>query len=360
MMPKGSRPKILGGTFGLERSTRSPRASLLPFSGPKMRDFLSVRCALAALCAIQRPPSVWLPSFFCGSLREPFVQAGVPIRYYGIDGDLHLSATGWISEIRAGDMVLVIHYFGFPNTSFPAESVSTKGALIVEDASQALFLRRQFRESACILYSPRKFLGVPDSGIMVSETEIGAELAPMQEPPPAWWNSALAMTMQRRDFDLSGRPTDWYRLFQLVESTFPLGPYRASDLSLSLISAADYDSIRTIRRANYERLLETAGEYALFPDLEPDVAPLGFPVRVNPEIRDRVLKQLHAARIYAPVHWPIEGIVPHSFRSSHDLALSSLTLLCDQRCTLRDMDRQASVFLDAVAVHSSRISRREP
>ncbi|MBZ5610774.1 MAG: hypothetical protein LAP38_21125 [Acidobacteriia bacterium] len=340
--------RILGGAFGLELPADFGGAAA-PFFGPEAQYFLSARCALLALCAAHRPGTAWLPSYLCGSIREPFVRSRVPIRYYGLDESLRVSGTDWTQEIRAGDLVLVIHYFGFPNATFPFDGVLSRGALLVEDASQALFLPRQFRESVSILYSPRKFLGVPDGGVMLSDG--GSRLAPdsLDEPPRSWWRSAVAMALKRREFDLTGRPNDWHKLFQRVEATFPVGPYRASDLSRMLISSADFDEIRKRRRANYARLLELLGQYALFPELAGDVVPLGFPVRVEPGIRNQVLWKLHHRRIYAPLHWPINGVVPESFHPSHGLASSCLTLICDQRCSLDDMDRQAGVFLAAAA-----------
>jgi len=311
--------------------------------------FLSVRCALKALCDARRPRSAWIPSHLCDALLAPFVQSGVEVCYYEVDDYLRVTETSWVEDVQAGDLVLVIHYFGFPNAGFPADKVKKRAAMLIEDASQALFLRQQFSESTCILYSPRKFLGVPDSGVMVSDAETGTESAPLQDPPAAWWRSAVALALKRRDFDLTGGPNEWHALFRQVEAAFPVGIYRASDLSKMLLSiGVDYDTIRTRRRANYSRLLHTVGGYAVFPELGQDAVPSGFPVRVNAGARDRVLHHLHAQRIYAPVHWPIDGRVPASFQRSHELALSSITLVCDQRCTLDDMDRQAGEFRAAL------------
>jgi hypothetical protein len=338
-----AREKILGGAFPLELPGEgcSPAP---PLFGSDAQYFLSVRCALLALCRRHGPGAAWLPSYLCGALCEPFASSRIPIRYYGVDENLSVADANWIDEIREGDLVLVIHYFGFPNLSFPADRVRARGGLVVEDASQALFLSKQFPESRCILYSPRKFLGVPDGGVLLG----GGTVESLDEPPLAWWRDAVAMTLKRREFDLTGRSNNWHAMFRRVEAAFPLGLYRASDLARVLIESADFDAIRTRRRANYARLAERIGRHALFPELGPDAVPLGFPVRVEPGIRDRVLRTLHGSGIYAPVHWAIRGIVPDSFQPSHTLASSCLTLICDQRCSTSDMDWQAEVFSNAL------------
>jgi len=331
------RAPILGGAFGLETPV-SP--SPPPFSAAHAQYFLNVRCALLALVHVLRPRSAWLPSYLCPALLEPFQSSGVEVRYYGVDEHLRVSGRGWLNDVRPGDFVIVIHYFGVPHSSFPAGAAKRSGAYIIEDSSQALFLPQQFEESLCVLYSPRKFLGVPDGGAMASKGETGTESLALEPPPAGWWNSALAMMLQRRDFDLSARPSDWYSLFQQVESDFPLGLYRSSDLSRAILTCGvDYAAIRTRRRANYQALLDMLGEHALFPEMPEQVVPLGFPVRIEAAVRDRVLRLLHAKRVYAPVHWKIDGVAP---------SLSLLTLVCDQRYSPDDMTLQAREFKKAL------------
>lgn len=312
--------------------------------------FLSVRCALRALVHALRPRSAWLPSYLCPALLEPFRSSGVEVRFYGVDEHLRVASCGWLKEVRRGDFVIVVHYFGVPHSSFPAEAAKRRGGYVIEDSSQALFLPQQFEESMCVLYSPRKFLGVPDGGVLASKGEIGTESLALEPPPSEWWTAALAMVLQRRDFDLTGRPSGWYSRFQHVESSFPLGLYRSSGLSRALLNCGvDYEAIRTRRRANYEALLGMLGEHALFPENPEQAVPLGFPVRIEAVVRDRVLGGLHAERVYAPVHWRIDGAVPSSFHHSHTLALSSLTLVCDQRYSPEDMAWEAHEFKKALS-----------
>lgn len=248
--------------------------------------------------------------------------------------------------LQVDDLVVVIHYFGFANRDFPAAEVSSKGALLVEDASQALFLPQQFSQSACVVYSPRKFLAVPESGIMVSKGNTGTETVALAAPPYAWWKSAIAMMQKRHDFDLTGGNNEWFSLFQQIESQFPLGSYNASDLSKMLLTCGvDYESIRVRRRENYLRLLGNLEKYALFPQIAQDTVPVGFPVLVDPSRRDYILRCLYEKRIYPPVHWRIHGVVPSEFQTSHTTSNSIMTLICDQRYTSDDMDRQASEFI---------------
>ena len=336
-----------GGCFGLETALRS---SPPPFSAVNAQYFLNVRCALSSLIHVLRPRSAWLPSYLCPTLLEPFLSSGVKIRYYGVDENLRLADYRWLNDVRGGDFVIAIHYFGVPLSDFPAAEATRREAYIIEDSSQALFLPQQFEESLCVLYSPRKFVGVPDGCVLTSIRETGTESLELEAPPSEWWNAALAMTVQRREFDLTAHASDWYARFQYVESNFPLGLYRASDLSRALLTCGiDYEAIRKRRRVNYQVLLDLLGDYALFPEIPEQVVPLGFPVRIDSRIRDRVLERLYSSRVYAPVHWKIEDTVPELFEQSHKLAHSSLTLICDQRYSPDEMILEADEFVKALS-----------
>ncbi len=340
--------KIIGGAFGFECPVLSNDAGRLPFAEERdqIQYFLNARCALTVFCDVRRPRVAWLPSYLCESLLHPFVRCRVPVRYYPVDLDLKVRDTEWVKELQPGDWVIAVHYFGFANSDFPAAQIVGSGALLLEDASQALFLPRQFDESTCIVYSPRKFLAVPELGVMVSRKEIGTEAVALAAPPDNWWKLAIATMQKRREFDLIGGNNEWFSLFQQVESQFPLGPYAASDLSKMLLTCGvDYGNIRTRRRENYFRLLEKLEKYALFPQIGPQTVPLGFPVLVDPGRRNRILQCLYEKGIYPPVHWRINGVVPSEFSASHAISNSMMTLICDQRYTVEDMDKQASEFL---------------
>jgi dTDP-4-amino-4,6-dideoxygalactose transaminase len=119
-----------------------------------------------------------------------------------------------------------------------------------------------------------------------------------------------------------------------------------SQLSLAIINySVDYSTIAKRRRDNYRALSERLGEYAIFRGIEPDVVPLGFPVRLAN--RDEVRQALFDHQIYPPVHWLIEGVTPPEYKDSHRLACQIMTLPCDQRYGPEDMETIAELFLQS-------------
>jgi hypothetical protein len=341
--------EIIGGLFGLEPATMARGFGPPPFAGSCLSYFLNARCAVYGVCQSVQPRTVWLPSYLCSAILDPFRNLAVPIRYYDAGPNLETHAAGWIADVAPGDLVLLIHYFGFPNAAFPAGLLKGRGAAIIEDASQGLFIKQQYSESICIVYSPRKFLGVPDGGLMAYSRSNALDFGLLEPPPIEWWKSALAVTQMRREFDLLGGENLWFSLYREVEDTCPVGPYRSSDITRVVIeTGTDYDFIKRVRRENYLALRERLKEFALFPELDTETVPLGFPVCVDAHRRDKVIDHLYSQRIYPPVHWHIEGIVPEQYRESHSLSQRILTLICDQRYTISDMMRQADAFISAI------------
>ena len=348
-MLREPRRKLIGGMFGLEPVSANEEGRNSPFTGGCVAYFLNGRCALYAICQLLKPKMAWLPSYLCRAVLDPFRRLGVKIQYYDARPNYENRNNDWITEVHSGDLVVTIHYFGFANATFPAKAVKERGAVIIEDASQGLFVKQQYSESFCIFYSARKFLGVPDGGPARTPSPGLVEWQSLDVPPIEWWRGALRASQLRREFDLIGGENLWFPLFQLTEEHFPVGVYRASDVSRTVIDSADYDFIRSARRSNYSGLLERLGQFALFPELDAETVPLGFPVCVDATQRDAVLEFLYGRKIYPPVHWRIEGTVPKEYRGSHALSQRILTLICDQRYTNSDMARQATAFLSALS-----------
>jgi dTDP-4-amino-4,6-dideoxygalactose transaminase len=259
-----------------------------------------------------------------------------------VDYNLAVPGWDWLQEVRPGDLVVLVDYFGFPGDAACAAGAQERGAWVLEDASQALFSPATGRPTHFALFSPRKFLGVPDGGILVSRCEVDLAAIPLASASPAWWLKALMATVLRREFDAHGGSRRWFDLFQEAEREQPVGRYAMSELSrLLLAHAFDYPAIAAQRVDNYRYLAGQLGNIALFPELPAEVVPLGFPLRV--ENRDQVRQELFAHEIYPPVHWPVAGIVPDRFADSQRLAAEIMTLPCDQRYGVREMQRMAQL-----------------
>ena len=339
---RASGSKILGGMFGLEE-TQGDHPANAAFLAQPSEFFVNARSAIFRVVEKLSPRRVWLPSFLCGSILEAVVAANAASCFYEIDDNLKVASLAWIEDVGEGDIVLLIDYFGFPFDRTLLPRIKDKGAWALEDACQALLSQGVGEGSDFVVFSPRKFVGVPDGGVLRCSVEL--DLAqPFSRPAPAWWLKALSASLGRREFDRVGGNRQWYALFQQVEEEQPIGHYTMSELSQAVLSSCvNYASVAASRVANYQLLYDRLKRFSLTGALRPGVVPLGFPIRVSN--RDHVRESLFAKGIYPPVHWPLDGIVPDTFAGSHRLANRIMTLPCDQRDDAADMERMAHIVL---------------
>jgi len=332
--------------FGLESTLEACAGQPRVLQGKQVLLLCNARCGMRVLTERLQPSKVWVPSYLCGPMLEGF--KGTQVRFYGVNDSLQCRSRAWMDDIGDADIFFYIDYFGFPFDGDVIAAARARGAWIVEDACQALFSRFVGAESDFHLFSPRKFLGVPDGGILVASADGDMGGLDLVDPPAEWWDHALSASLQRREFDADGQSRDWFALYQQSESESPVGRYGMSELTRGLLErGGDRAEAAGRRRSNYQCLLDELGDMALFPVLPDSVVPLGFPVSVAD--RDRIRKELFAQDVYPPVHWDIGGCVPAEYEKSHQLSQTIMTLPCDQRYDADDMRRVASCIRKAMA-----------
>lgn len=339
--------KIAGGMFGLEPELRAQLSDPPPFMRPPYQLFLSARCAMDHLIRSLKPPQVWLPSYLCCSMLEAIDRSISTIKFFPVGYDLSVASLDWLEELVPGSLVVLIDYFGFPCDAKLVQEIQARGSLVLEDASQALLSAHVGLHSDFVVYSPRKFVGVPEGGILRYQQGHTPGDGELLEPPHEWWLKTLEACLNRREFDKFGGTRKWYELFQEIEATYPVGPFRMSKLSeVLLLTAFDYDAIACTRRKNFLVLADKLSDYAIYKTLDEQTVPLGFPITLLD--RDRVRQVLFEHQIYPPVHWKIDTCIPANFVDSHILSRNIMTIPCDQRLDSDDVLRIANTVLDAL------------
>lgn len=349
---------IGGGAFPLPAPsvvTMPPEAGFLPASTHSVIRMVNARSALWLLAKATRSSRVWVPSYICQSVVDGFTAADAQVRFYSVSEQLRCIDDAWLTHVRPGDLVLRVHYFGFRNADPVVQAASARGARVVDDAAQALLTGDVGTHAEIVVYSPRKFVGVPDGGYLVYRDGALPLTQPSQDPPDAWWRGSLASVVGRRDFEAGSENRSWQDRFQESEHSAPIGAFAMSSLSRVLLEGAiDFESIRAQRRKNFAVLVELLREHAMFQELPDSTVPLGFPVRLAH--RDAVRRSLFAQQIFPAVHWPLPGTLPDGNERSRQLSESILTLPSDQRYNESDMHRIASALLEAVKEHGPAVS----
>jgi dTDP-4-amino-4,6-dideoxygalactose transaminase len=337
--------RIIGGVFGLG----PPQAAQGGRPRWARKDDIrlaSGRSAMTVLVEHLRPRVVWLPAFLCPALVDALLRHGADVRFYEVEVGREEREPDWESILRPGDMVVAIDYFGYLAPVTPAR-VRAQGCWYVEDASQAMLTSGVGDDSDYVIFSPRKFVGVPDGGVLrcVSGRSLGDLV--LQRPPAEWWLQAFRASVERYLYDTHGGDRSiWFDLYKRAEANVPCDSFAMSDLTQALLyDWIDFEQVSAARRSNYLLLAEHLERLALLPPLPSNVVPLGFPIRAGD--RDRLRAALIADEIFAPIHWELGNAVPTTYAYSHQLANEILTLPCDQRYDHADMLR----IVERVARH---------
>jgi hypothetical protein len=334
---------IIGGMFGLQAMPDS-QAITPPFIKDQNILFTNVRSGIWFLVDQLAPSKVWCPSYLCQTILNAVKKCKTEINFYEMNYDLAIASLNWLDEIEQGDLVILIDYFGFNCDPICAKKVKERGAWVLEDASQALLSTNTGQFSDFVLYNLRKFIGVPDGGVLWVNCDIQFNNN-LVEPPADWWLEAFSASLLRREFDIHGGTRKWFDLFRKSEVNAPIGPFSMSELSrMLMLNNFNYSFIAQRRKENYKALAAKLGRLALFPDLHPNAVPLGFPIRIKE--RDKVKQILFDHQIYPPVHWSIDKVVPLQYSDSHRLASDIMTLPCDQRYNVNEMERMAQLILE--------------
>jgi len=250
--------------------------------------FQSARAAFLALLEKVRPSMVWLPWYLCDSMAEPLAQAGIAARRYALDAEFLPQQV----ELRRGELLLHVNQFGLLGAQQRLLAARLPAGQLVFDNSQAFYAEPL--PALASLYSPRKFLGVPDGGYLVAP---GLELP---EPPRDSGSPGrcTALLLRHAEGAEAG-----YAAFGAAEATLSgQPPRRMSRLTERLLAQVDHARVRQRRRANFALLAAAlAPANALHWELDGDAVPLCYPLMPP---RAGLRQQLVAGRIYTPCYWP--------------------------------------------------------
>ena len=316
----------IGGFFELEM-----QALRGDYPYPGATGFQSARAAFLALLRAGKPKRVWMPYYICGTMLASMRQAGVEPVFYRIDGNLGIAEE---LAMEDDDWLLYVDYFGVCGEQVMSTLSRFDPTRVVIDSSQSLFSAP--RDCLATIYSPRKFLGVPDGGMLVSSLPV-AEPAEIDEGA-----FERAVPLLKR---AACSPEAAYAEHCRAELTlFDQEPKRMSSLTRRILSSIDLDKVRRTRNRNFAFLHARLERYNFLKlDLSRLNGPLCYPfLSCYPGLK----RFLIGRRIYVPTYW--QDVLEFSARPPFEVALVQglAPLPCDQRYGEPEMERIANACLD--------------
>mgnify|MGYP002508481693 FL=1 len=289
----------------------------------------SGRAALRLFIRLKKIRKIYLPAFCCDTVREACAAEGILWEYYSVDKDFRPC----LSEEDAGnDWVCLVNFYGVFDDGDMQALMQQYPRLIV-DYTHAFF--QQPLKGMNVLYSCRKFFGVPDGAYLIlgeGEGEKIYETLPQD------------LSFERMHF-LLGRfeagASPFYQEYAQNNDFFANEPVkRMSKLTHNLLRAIDYPRVCGQRTENFaflHRQLKEKNVLNLPPAIEGAYA---YPFWFNgdkisgKEIRRRLIAQ----QIYIPMLWPEVCSLEEASPLERQMTENILPLPVDQRYSRGDME----------------------
>lgn len=309
---------------------------------PAAKCYMSARTALCHFLTTFRPERMWLPHLICHSVIDAVRLANVEIVWYHLDDKFFAILP---PELNEKEYIFYVDYLG--------QGVLQKNELlrrypkgqIIFDNSQAFYAPPL--PVLATLYSPRKFFGLPDGGLLITSLPL---------PPPELHDSAslnrVSHLLLQHNFDIR----EGYSAFQQAELTLENTPVSGmSQLSERLLLSIDYFSIKQKRERNFKLLHERLKGINSFPlNLDSPQGPLCYPLYFP-------ARSLHSVLIkngvFVPTYW--KEVLQHVPAESVEAKFVKymVAIPCDQRYSQGDIERLSKVIMKVVTDDSIEINK---
>lgn len=311
----------IGGYFGL---------SLPDYGNPFPDSFIRFQSARAALravlqhCNFQR---VMLPAYICDSVVQAVTDAGKTAELYDLDDHLYPKLS--LRAIPKDSVLIYVNYFGLCESNISRLLDSFPPGQIIVDNTQALF--QLPTDALATIYSPRKFVGVPDGGLLAAPS-LKIEL-PMQE------DRGSIARMNHLLMRLAYTGKEGYSSF--IEAGASLDntkPLNMSRLTARILSSIDMTAVKSQRRRNFRHLAAVLDKHNLHNwQLGPDAVPLCYPLVCDRNV-ESLKEELADRRIYIPTYWRDAQKRIENNGIEHALIHCMLPVPCDQRYSSGQLD----------------------
>lgn len=289
----------------------------------------SGRAALRLFIRLKKIRKIYLPAFCCDTVREACAAEGILWEYYSVDKDFR----PYLSEEDAGnDWVCLVNFYGVFDDGDMQALMQQYPRLIV-DYTHAFF--QQPLKGMNVLYSCRKFFGVPDGAYLIlgeGEGEKIYETLPQD------------LSFERMHF-LLGRfeagASPFYQEYAQNNDFFANEPIkRMSKLTHNLLRAIDYPRVCGQRTENFaflHRQLKEKNVLNLPPAIEGAYA---YPFWFNGDkiSGKEIRRKLIAQQIYIPMLWPEVCSLEEASPLERQMTENILPLPVDQRYNRGDME----------------------
>lgn len=259
---------------------------------------------------------IHVPLYTCHVVNDAIRQEGCEVISYTLGSDLMPT-----KEFAMNDFIIYNNYFGVIGNK--VNKLASRYPNLIVDNAQAFYSKPKCR---AVIYSPRKFFGLPDGGILRGKD------IPLLELPHGHSFEVSSHLLKRHDYGAQAAYQDFCTNDEALEQ-YPLE--KMSLLTKALMGNIDYEKARAQRLANFNYLHERIP--TAFPiSMASDDVPLAYPLLA--ESGDELRRYLIQNGIFCARYWPnvLNETEPSSLE--HQLTTNIVSIPIDQRYDLKDMD----------------------
>jgi len=289
----------------------------------------------------------WLPIFSCQSIANTFLHYGYKVNYYGMG--IKLDKPKGLPKSIENSVIFIIHYFGINNepliSYIKEQRADNESFVVIEDLVQTCLSNQFGKYGDYSIHSLRKFLPVPDGGILISGKKVSFTCEESNEK----FISQKLFSKLLKGF------TDYDEIYlgleeeseEIIDNKIVLR--KMSTFTKILLKRINIHDVQKRRINNWNALnikfrdLKINGVKKLFDKISDGEVPLGFPLVVHNK-RDELRRFFHLNKIYCPIHWQLKNDEANKYKEDLKLSKKILTIPIDQRLDSVSIDKIISTL----------------
>lgn len=271
---------------------------------------------------------IYVPKYCCPSVLEALGNLDIEIGFFHVGQDFSPLLNNFCEPDAC---VLVVNYFGICDDIISEVSLLCENLIV--DNSHALFSK--FDSACCNIYSPRKYSGLPDGGILLSN------LGHLREPPTA--DKGSLSRCSHLLIRAADGPESGFAHFKKNRRSIPVTPRSMSSLTRRLLQHIDWRQCLTQRSKNFGEVDRAFGKFNDLRFESIPISPFFYPLFLKNRDVDKIRQRLILKKIYIPTFW---SDIPESELSCDERLLRSNILMIpiDQRYCVSDIQRIISII----------------
>lgn len=243
------------------------------YNGNDIARLNSGRAAIYHSLKVLGCNKVYLPYYQCETVRKFLVRKGIEIRYYFINSNFEPI----LEEVPTDYAVIIVNYYGIMSRE-RMRLLREKYNNVIIDNAQGFFF--QPMDGCMNVYSPRKFIGVPDGSYVIGKNAINDT----KDYDEDFSSGTSLFLLQRIEYGLEGIA---YESRKQNEDRIDNSDIKLmSKLTRTILDGTDYKDIITKRKENFaiaRRLFDKVNLLTLSNLVDIECVPMVYPLIIDKE-----------------------------------------------------------------------------